>query len=333
MNNGPNSTGDRKATRDAYGHALLDLMAADPRVVVLDADLSRSTRTEWIQQTYPDRFVNVGIAEQNLFGIAAGLAKTGFVPFATTYAIFIGRGFDQIRQSVCFNSANVKIVATHGGLAASYDGGSHQGTEDIAIMRVLPRMTVLSPIDYNQARTAVAAAAAIDGPVYLRLQKEATPVLTEPGPATALWAPQLLKQGADGVILATGTICAEALEAADVLAQRGHNVSVVALNTIKPFPTEALSALLPPGKPVFTVEEHSLIGGLYETVCTAMQNRFEGKIVGFGLNDCFGETGSWNDLKSHFGLNSEKLSAEISQHLMNKEVDKRYGGPIDPVQL
>ncbi|HEU5319714.1 MAG TPA: transketolase C-terminal domain-containing protein, partial [Methylomirabilota bacterium] len=259
-----------KATRDAYGHALLELGADDPRIVVLDADLSRSTRTEWFQQKFPDRFFNLGIAEQNMVGVASGLALTGLIPFATTYAIFVGRAYDQIREAVCYADTNVKVVATHAGLAASYDGGAHQGIEDLALMRVIPRMTVLSPADYNEARQAVRAAAGFPGPVYIRLQKEPVPVITPPDRPFVIGRVTTLAEGDDVALVATGSLTARALAAAGALREEGVAAAVVNVSTLKPLDAAAVRRAVARAGCAVTVEEHNRYGGLHEAVLAAL---------------------------------------------------------------
>ncbi len=298
-----------KATRDAYGDALIELAERDPRVLVLDADLSRSTRTEWFMKRFPDRFFNIGIAEQNMIGVAAGLAAAGFVPFATTYAIFISRCFDQIRQSVCYAEANVKIVATHAGLAASHDGGSHQGLEDVALMRALPGMTVLSPTDYNEARQAVFAAAAHPGPVYLRLQKEPVPVVTEPDAPFPIGPARLLADGRDVALVATGSLASRALAARAILAERGIGAAVVAASTLKPLDAAAICAAAARCGCVVTIEEHNRIGGLHEAVTAALGGEIRAPVVPVAMDDRFGETGEWHGLLDAFGLTETGIVA------------------------
>jgi len=307
-----------RPTRDAYGHALIELAEQDPRVVVLDADLSRSTRTEWFQARFPDRFFNLGIAEANMIGVAAGLAAAGKLPFATTYAIFIGRAFDQIRQAVCYAGANVKIVATHGGLAASYDGGSHQGIEDVALMRTLPGMTVLVPADYEQAREAVFAAAAHEGPVYIRLQKEDVPVLTPSGTPFCIGRAERLTEGSDVALLAVGALTAEALAAAQTLRQEGISAEVVNLPTIKPLDVQAVRESARRCGCVVTAEEHSVIGGLYEAVLAALAGEVLAPVVPVAMQDRFGETGPWRALLARFGLDAEGIRAGAREAVRRK---------------
>jgi transketolase len=309
-----------RATRDAYGHALLDLAATRPEIVVLDADLSRSTRTEWFAARYPHRFVNVGIAEQNLIGMAAGMALTGLVPFATTYAIFIARAVDQIRQAVCYNRANVKIVATHAGLAASHDGGSHQGTEDLAYMRAMPGLTILCPADYAETRAAVLAAAEHAGPVYLRLQKEPVADLPEPAGPFTIGRARLLRDGDDVAIVTAGSLAIRALAAASELERDGVSVRVLQLSTLKPIDVDALHDTARRCRVLLTVEEHSVVGGLYEAVMAAIGGRYPVVSAGLGLHERFGESGSWHGLLQHLRLDERALVAAAQRALAEPAV-------------
>jgi transketolase len=307
-----------RATRDAYGRTLLELAAERPEIVVLDADLSRSTRTEWFAARHPERFFNVGIAEQNLIGVAAGMALTGLIPFATTYAIFIARAVDQIRQAVCYNHANVKIVATHAGLAAAYDGGSHQGTEDLAYMRAMPTLAILCPADYAETCSAVTAAADHVGPVYLRLQKE--PVADLPalaGPFT-IGRARLLREGNDLAIITAGSLAARALNAALELEPSGVSVRVLQLSTLKPIDIDALQDTARRCRVILTVEEHNIVGGLYEAVMAALRGRHPVVSVALGLNERFGESGSWHGLLEHLRLDERALVAAARRALAER---------------
>lgn len=298
-----------RATRDAYGRALVDLGESIPELVVLDADLSRSTRSDWFAARYPGRFFNVGIAEQNMIGIAAGMALIGLTPFATTYAIFVSRALDQIRQAVCYAGANVKIAATHAGLSASYDGGSHQGTEDIAWMRVMPGMTILCPADYDETYAAVRAAVEIRGPVYLRLQKEPVPDLPGPPGAFTIGRARRLRDGEDVAIITAGSLASRALLAAESLAATGLSTRVLQLSTLKPLDVDALQDTARRCRVLVTAEEHSLIGGLHEAVLGAVEGVARAKVVGLGLDDRFGETGPWHALLAKFGLDERSMCA------------------------
>jgi transketolase len=297
-----------RATRDAYGDALLELGEIRPDVVVLDADLSRSTKTEAFGRRFPDRFFNVGIAEQHMIGMAAGLSMAGFVPFATTYAIFIARALDQIRQAVCFGRCPVKIVATHGGLAASHDGGTHQGIEDIALMRAMPHMTVLVPADYAEARQAVLAAAVHPGPVYLRLQKEPVPDVTAAADPFVIGQARLLREGDDVAVFVTGSLVHESLRAADVLASEGVRAAVLALPTLAPLDAAAVRELAARCGCVVTVEEHLGIGGLHDAVLHAIAGDLRCPAEAVAMSG-FGTTGEWAELREKFGLDPTGIAA------------------------
>jgi len=296
-----------RATRDAYGQALLELAAERPELVVLDADLSRSTRTEWFAARHPDRFFNVGIAEQNMIGVAAGMALTGLLPFATTYAVFVARAADQIRQAVCFNRAPVKIVATHAGLAASHDGGSHQGTEDLAVLRALPGLTILCPADHDETVAAVRAAAAHPGPVYLRLQKEPVRDLPAAAEPFTIGRARVLCDGDDLAIVTAGSLATHAVAAARELAGSGIGVRVLQLGTLKPLDVAALDETARRCRVLLTAEEHSVVGGLYEAVMGAIGGRHRVVSAALGLHDRFGESGSWPELLAATGLDERGL--------------------------
>lgn len=290
-----------RATRDAYAHALLELAEAEERLVVFDSDLARSTRTEWFAAEYPGRFFNAGIAEANMVSMAAGMASVGLLPFVTTYAIFIGRAFDQIRQSVAYAGAGVKVVATHSGLAAAHDGGSHQGVEDLALMRALPAMTVLSPADYPSAKEAVHRAAATPHPTYLRLGKFPVPDLPPPvrsGPN----GDRVMREGEDLAILATGPLVADALRAADILAANGIAATVIDVTVLKPFDRKLAVRAAECGC-VVTAEEHNAIGGLFSALLEALaEEGLSARVAPVALRDEFGQSGSWPELREHYRL-------------------------------
>jgi transketolase len=317
----------QRPTRDAYGRALVELGERNQAVVVLDSDLARSTRTVWFQERFPDRFFNMGIAEANMVGVAAGLAHTGRIPFVTTYAIFIGRAFDQIRQSVCYSGTNVKIVATHAGLSAGHDGGSHQGIEDIALMRVLPGMTILSPADYYEARQAIFAAAAHEGPVYVRLGKESVPCFTDADRPFAIGRAARLVEGSDAAVLATGALTHIALRAAESLHEEGISVEVVNVSTLKPLDVAVVTDAARRCGCLVTAEEHSRIGGLYGAVAELMASGSRAPVVPVAMDDCFGETGSWRELLDRFGLNADGLAASVRRaiHLKRSIVGTTEG--------
>lgn len=305
-----------KATRDAYGHALLALGAENGRVVVLDSDLSRSTRTDWFLDRFPGRHFNMGIAEANMIGVAAGMAMSGLIPFATTYSIFIGRAFDQIRQAVCYANANVKIVATHGGLSASHDGGSHQGIEDLALMTALPNMTVLNPADYSDAYEAIFAAAEHQGPVYIRLSKFASLDLERKG--FKIGPPRLLRDCVgepDVAILSTGVLVGEALASAAILQAAGVQARVFEVGTLKPTPAAEIRQIAHAAKLVVTVEEHSVHGGLFAAVAAALAGVARPPVCAIAVPDTFGATGEWGELLSAYRLTAPHIAAAVTTGL------------------
>jgi transketolase len=313
-----------RAPRDAYGEALIELGNSNPRIVVLDADLSRSTYTSQFGQQFPNRFFNVGIAEQNLVGVAAGLSMTGLVPFATTYAIFIGRAFDQIRQAVCFSGTNVKIIATHAGLAASHDGGSHQGILDIALMRSLPGMIVISPSDYYEARQAVFAAVEHNGPVYIRLQKEPVPILTSPDEMFKIGPAKKLRDGHDVALFATGSMVHPTIIAAETLQQQGIEASVVAVSTLKPIDAATIREVCSACGCFVSAEEHSRYGGLYDSILHVLAGEIRCPSIPIALNDCFGDTGDWQELRIHFGLSSKDIEQAALRAISIRDSDSSF---------
>jgi transketolase len=307
------------ATRDAYGEALVELGRENPDVVVLDADLAKSTKTIEFARHFPERFFDMGIAEQNMIGTAAGLAAAGKIPFCSTFAIFAtGRAFEIIRNSVAYSRLNVKIAASHAGVTVGEDGGSHQSVEDIALMRSLPNMTVLVPADAVETRAAVRAAAQIQGPVYIRLGRPGVPVLHgddfhfEPGRAVTM------REGNDATIIATGVMVAAALEAAGLLEQEGIGVRVVNMHTIKPLDEEAVIAAARETGVIVTAEEHSVIGGLGGAVAEAVCARHPVPVYRVGVPDVFGESGKPGELLEKYGLTAAHLAARVREAVTKK---------------
>ena len=262
---------DKMATRDAYGKALLVLGAENPNVVVLDADLSKSTKTADFGKKYPERFFNMGIAESNLLGTAAGLAAAGKIPFASTFAIFaVGRAFEQIRNSIAYPKLNVKIAATHAGITVGEDGGSHQAIEDVAIMRAVPNMVVLVPADGEETRQVILAAAKYNGPVYIRMGRLEVPLLFGEDYSFEIGKANVLKEGTDVAIMANGVMVSMALEAAELLAAEGISVSVVNVASVKPLDEETIVRVAKQTKAVVTAEEHNIIGGLGSAIAEVL---------------------------------------------------------------
>jgi transketolase len=310
-----------RATRDAYGDALLELASDRADIVVLDSDLARSTRTEWFLDRHPSRFFNMGIAEANMVGVAAGLSLAGWTPFITTYAIFVGRAFDQIRQAVAYANANVKIVATHAGLAASHDGGSHQGIEDLALMRVLPGMTILSPADYHEAKAAVIYAAEHPGPVYIRLGKQDWPCFLSPETRFTIGRFGRLRAGDDVTVIAAGSLVHAALRAAERLAAEQVEATILNASTIKPIDEDAILRAAQDTGCIVVAEEHSRIGGLGSAVAEVVSHRHPVPVAHVSIDDRFGETGAWDVLMGRHGLTADGIAtAALEVHRLKRSV-------------
>ena len=300
------------ATREGYGAALVELGKAHDNVVVLDADLAGATKTSVFQKAFPDRHFDFGIAEANMISAAAGMATTGLVPFAASFAMFAaGRAFEQVRNSVGYPHLNVKLGATHGGISVGEDGASHQCCEDFALMRSIPGMVVMSPADEVEARAMVKAAYEHDGPVYMRFGRSAVPVIHEEGTPFAIGKGEILRDGSDVAIIANGLLVYEAMVAADKLAENGIHAMVINMATIKPLDEElVLSAARKCGR-VITCEEHSIIGGLGEAVCSLLSEKLPTPVRRIGVNDVFGHSGPAGALLKEFGLSAEHI-AEVA---------------------
>jgi len=294
---------EKIAQRDGYGHGLVELGRKNPNIVVLCADLTDSTRSDWFKKEFPDRFYEVGIAEQNMLGIAAGLALSGRIPFVSTYAVFCpGRNWDQLRVSVCYNKANVKLTGAHAGLSVGPDGATHQGLEDIAITRCLPNLVVLAPCDYLETKKATIAAAEIDGPVYLRFSREATPVFTTEDSPFEIGKANILRQGSKITIIACGPLVYEALLAAEEL-----DAEVINCHTIKPIDKETIIKSAKKTGKVITLEEHQIMGGLGSAVVEVLSQEYPVPIKIIGIKDRFGESGTPEELLEQFGLTHEHI--------------------------
>ncbi len=282
------------ATRESYGKALAELGKEHENLVVLDADLAAATKTGIFKKAFPERHIDCGIAECNMMGIAAGLAATGMVPFASTFAMFAsGRAFEQVRNSIGYPHLNVKIGATHAGISVGEDGATHQCNEDIALMRTIPGMTILNPSDDVEARAAVKAAYEFDGPVYLRFGRLAVPVINDnPNYKFEIGKGVVLKEGKDLTIVATGLCVNAALEAAKLLETDGISAKVVNIHTIKPLDKELILSCAKETGKIVTVEEHSVIGGLGSAVCECVSEQFPVPVRRIGVYDTFGESGS-----------------------------------------
>ena len=301
------------ATRDSYGNALVELGKKYENLVVLDADLAGATKTATFQKAFPERHIDCGIAEGNMVGIAAGLASTGKVPFASTFAMFAaGRAYEQVRNSVGYPHLNVKIGATHAGISVGEDGATHQCNEDIALMRTIPGMVILNPSDDVEARAAVEAAYHHEGPVYLRFGRLAVPVINDREDYKfEIGKGIVLREGKDVTIFATGLCVNEALQAAEKLAADGIDAKVINIHTIKPLDEELIVAAAKETGKVVTVEEHSVIGGLGSAVCDALAEKCPTKVCKIGVNDVFGESGPAVELVKKYGLDADSIYEKV----------------------
>jgi transketolase len=307
------------ATRDAYGETLAELGAENADIVALDADLSGSTKTGVFAKKFPERFFNMGIAEANMVGTAAGLAAVGKVPFVSTFAIFaVGRAWEQVRQSVAYPKANVKIVATHGGVTVGEDGGSHQSVEDIAIMRAVPNMTVIVPADGIETKGAIRAAAAYKGPVYVRLGRNKVPTIFPPEHRFEIGKGCEMRGGVDFTFVTTGLMTAPAIAAAEILAAEGISARVVHIATIKPLDQEIILTAARETGAIVTAEEHSIIGGLGGAVAELLGEEHPVPVKRVGVRDRFGTSGKAEELLKYFGLTPEDL-AEAGREVLARK--------------
>ncbi|MBI4122837.1 MAG: transketolase family protein [Parcubacteria group bacterium] len=294
---------EKTPTRNGYGEGLVEAGKKDSNVVVLCADLTESTRSEYFQKAFPDRFIEVGVAEQNMASLAAGMALTGKIPFISSYAVFSpGRNNEQIRTTIAINDVNVKIGGAHAGLSVGPDGATHQALEDIALMRVLPNMRVIVPCDALEAKKATMAAAEIQGPVYLRFAREATPVITTEASPFTFGKAEVFMEGKDATIVAAGPVLYEALVAARMLEKEGISVEVLNCHTIKPLDAETIAGSAKKTGAVVTVEEHQVAGGLGGAVAELLSQLHPAPMEFIGVHDRFGESGTPAELWEAFGL-------------------------------
>ena len=303
------------ATRDSYGNALVELGKEHENLVVLDADLAAATKTGVFKKVFPERHIDCGIAECNMMGVAAGLATTGKVPFASSFAMFAaGRAFEQIRNSIGYPKLNVKIGATHAGISVGEDGATHQCNEDIALMRTIPGMVVINPSDDVEARAAVKAAYEHEGPVYLRFGRLAVPVINDREDYKfELGKGVVLREGKDITLIATGLPVAETLEGAEKLAADGIDAKVINIHTIKPLDEELIVEAAKETGKVVTIEEHSVIGGLGSAVCDVLSEKAPTKVLKIGINDTYGESGPAVELVKKYGLDAESIYKKIKE--------------------
>lgn len=302
-----------KATRAAYGEALAELGKVNDKVVVLDADLSKSTMTATFQKAFPDRFFNIGIAEANMVDMAAGMSTMGLIPFCSTFAMFgAGRVYEQIRNSIAYPRLNVKLCMSHAGVSVGEDGASHQCLEDLALMRVIPGMTVICPADANETRKAVFAAAEMEGPVYIRLARLATPVFEEDYPFE-IGKANVLREGTDVAVFATGLMVSEALKAADLLAAQGVSAAVINVHTVKPIDADCVTEWAKKCGRVVTVEEHSVIGGLGDAVAGVLMGKVDCAFRKIGVQDQFGQSGKAWEVLAEYGLTAPQIAESIKE--------------------
>ena len=309
--------GKKIATRESYGNALVELGKEHDDLIVLDADLANATKTNTFQKVFPERHYDCGIAECNMMGIAAGIATTGKVPFASTFAMFAaGRAFDQVRNSIGYPHLNVKIGATHAGLSVGEDGASHQCNEDIALMRTIPGMVVISPSDDVEAKAAVKAAYEYVGPVYLRFCRLGAPVINDnPDYKFEIGKGIKMREGKDLTLVATGLMVSRALDAAEKLAAEGIDCEVINIHTIKPLDEELILESAKKTGKVVTVEEHSVIGGLGSAVCDALSAKAPTPVLKIGVQDVFGESGPAEEVLHKYGLDAEGICGSIKNWL------------------
>lgn len=296
------------ATRESYGKALLELGEENENIVVFDADLSTATKTNLFAKKFPDRFFNMGIAEQNMMGTAAGISTCNKIPYVSTFAVFAaGRAYDQIRNSICYPNLNVKICATHAGVTVGEDGATHQMLEDISLMRTLPNMTVMSVSDNTQTKWAVKEIEKIDGPVYLRLCRLATPVIYDENQKFEIGKAIQIGEGIDATIFATGVTVHEAIKAQEKLKEKGINVRVVDIHTIKPIDKEMIIKCAQETDRLISVEDHNVIGGLGSAIAEILTDKEPKKLERMGINDTFGKSGNAEELMKYFGIDCDAI--------------------------
>lgn len=303
------------ATRQSYGEELAKLGGENENIVVLDADLAEATKTSIFAKQYPDRFFDMGIAEQDMMGTAAGLSTFGKIPFVSTFAVFAaGRAYDQIRASICYPKLNVKICATHAGVTVGEDGATHQMIEDLSLMRSLPNMTVLCTSDDTQTRWAVREIEKMNGPVYLRLCRLATPIIYPEGTKFEIGKAVQIGEGTDATIFATGITVVEAIKAQEELEKQGIHIRVVDVHSIKPIDQEKIVACAKETKKLITVEDHSIIGGLGSSICEVLAENYPAKVIRMGIPDCFGRSGNGSQMLSYFHIDSESIMKKVLEN-------------------
>ncbi|MBR0490976.1 MAG: transketolase family protein [Clostridia bacterium] len=303
---------EKKATRQSYGEALAELGRKNKDIVVLDADLAGATKTSIFAKEFPERFFDIGIAEADMIGTAAGMTTCGKIPYASTFAVFAaGRAYDQIRNSVCYPKLNVKICATHSGITVGEDGATHQMIEDISLMRTLPNITVMSVSDDIQTKWAVEEISKIKGPVYLRLGRLATPMIYDETQKFEIEKAIQIGEGTDATVFATGVTVSEALKAKEELEKQGINIRVVDIHTIKPIDRETIIRCAKETKKLISIEDHSIIGGLGSAIAEVLTEEYPAKLTRLGIKDTFGKSGKAEDLMKYFGITSQDIIKEM----------------------
>lgn len=302
----------KKPIREAFGNSLVSLGEKYPNLVVLDADVACSTQTKLFASKYPERFFDVGIAEQNLITTAAGLSLTGKIPFAAAFAVFAtGRTYDQIRTSVCYPKLNVKIVGTHGGITVGEDGATHQALEDVALMRGLPNMTVIVPADCSECKQALEFAAEYKGPVYIRVARNSLPDVYPEGYVFNFYKAVVLKEGSDITIVSNGDVLSEAIKASELLSEKGISAEVISLPVVKPLDKDTIINSAKKTGFVVTVENHSIYGGIGSAVCEVLAENNPVRVLRIGMEDTFGQSGTPADLLKYYGLDAEGIVNRI----------------------
>ena len=306
---------EKKATRQSYGEALEKLGEENQKIVVLDADLSAATKTSIFAKKFPDRFFDMGIAEANMMGVAAGMASCGKIPFVSTFAAFAaGRAYDQIRSSICYPNLNVKICATHAGITVGEDGATHQMLEDLALMRAIPNMTVISPSDDVETKFLIEEIAKVEGPVYVRLARLATLGIYEENQKFEIGKAIQIGDGTDATVFATGVVVAEALKAKEVLEKEGIHIRVIDMHTIKPIDKKMVIKSAKETKKLISIEDHSIIGGLGSAIAEVLTEEYPSKLIRLGIKDTFGKSGNAVELMKYFGLTSEGIIQAIKNN-------------------
>lgn len=305
---------EKKATRQSYGEALKELGKINPNVVVLDADLATATKTEIFAKEFPDRFFDMGIAEQNMMSTAAGFATCGKIPYASTFAVFAaGRAYDQIRNSICYPNLNVKICATHSGITVGEDGATHQMIEDISLMRTLPNMKVFSTSDDTQTKWLIKEVSKIDGPCYVRLCRLATPIIYDENQKFEFGKMVQIGEGTDATVFATGVTVSEAIKAKEELEKQGINIRVIDVHTIKPIDKEMIVKCAKETKKLISVEDHNIIGGLGSAISEVLTELYPTKLERIGINDTFGKSGKAEELIKYFEIDSDSIIKMITK--------------------